>query len=64
VVASSIVAGGVAERNLPSSLRCAISAESGFNDGLALPFVVLPVAGTHRAARGSARTLADPHGLV
>jgi NhaP-type Na+/H+ or K+/H+ antiporter len=24
-------------------LRCAISAESGFNDGLALPFVVLPV---------------------
>jgi NhaP-type Na+/H+ or K+/H+ antiporter len=43
VVASSIVAGGVAERNLPSSLRCAISAESGFNDGLALPFVVLPV---------------------
>lgn len=43
VVASSIVAGGVAERNLPSSLRHAISAESGFNDGLALPFVVLPV---------------------
>jgi NhaP-type Na+/H+ or K+/H+ antiporter len=43
VVASSIVAGGVAERNLPSPLRCAISAESGFNDGLALPFVVLPV---------------------
>ena len=43
VVASSIVAGGLAERNLPSPLRCAISAESGFNDGLALPFVVLPV---------------------
>lgn len=43
VVASSIVAGGVAERSLPSSLRHAISAESGFNDGLALPFVVLPV---------------------
>jgi sodium/hydrogen antiporter len=43
VVASSIVAGGVAERNLPGALRCAISAESGFNDGLALPFVVLPV---------------------
>jgi sodium/hydrogen antiporter len=40
-VASSIVAGGVAERKLPSRLRCAISAESGFNDGLALPFVVL-----------------------
>src|SRR5215212_2380980 len=43
VVASSIVAGGVAERNLPAPLRYAISAESGFNDGLALPFVVLPV---------------------
>ena len=43
VVTSSIVAGGVAERNLPAPLRCAISAESGFNDGLALPFVVLPV---------------------
>ena len=43
VVASSIVAGGVAERNLPARLRHAISSESGFNDGLALPFVVLPV---------------------
>src|ERR687897_3207826 len=43
VVASSIVAGGVAERNLPPRLRHAISSESGFNDGLALPFVVLPV---------------------
>jgi len=43
VVASSIVAGGVAERNLPAKLRHAISAESGYNDGLALPFVVLPV---------------------
>jgi NhaP-type Na+/H+ or K+/H+ antiporter len=43
VVASSIVAGGVAERNLPARLRHAISSESGFNDGLALPFVALPV---------------------
>jgi NhaP-type Na+/H+ or K+/H+ antiporter len=43
VVASSIVAGGVAERNLPAPLRHAISSESGFNDGLTLPFVVLPV---------------------
>jgi sodium/hydrogen antiporter len=43
VVASSIVSGGVAERNLPGPLRCAISSESGFNDGLALPFVALPV---------------------
>ena len=43
VVASSIVTGGVAERNLPARLRHAISSEAGFNDGLALPFVVLPV---------------------
>jgi NhaP-type Na+/H+ or K+/H+ antiporter len=43
VVASSIVAGGVAERNLPAPLRHAISSESGFNDGLALPFIVLPM---------------------
>lgn len=43
VVANSIVTGGVAERNLPEELRHAISAESGFNDGLAFPFVMLPV---------------------
>jgi NhaP-type Na+/H+ or K+/H+ antiporter len=43
VVASTIVTGGVAERNLPGRLRHAISAESGFNDGLALPFVLLPL---------------------
>jgi NhaP-type Na+/H+ or K+/H+ antiporter len=43
VVASTIVTGGMAERNLPARLRNAISAESGFNDGLALPFVLLPL---------------------
>jgi NhaP-type Na+/H+ or K+/H+ antiporter len=43
VVASAIVTGGTAERNLPEHLRHTISAESGFNDGLALPFVVLPI---------------------
>lgn len=43
VVASTIVTGGVAERNLPARLRHAISAESGWNDGLALPFVFLPI---------------------
>ncbi len=43
VVASAIVTGGVAERNLPERLRHTISAESGFNDGLALPFVLLPI---------------------
>ena len=43
VVASAIVTGGVALRNLPDRLRHLISAESGFNDGLALPFVMLPI---------------------
>ncbi len=43
VVASAIVTGGVAERNLPERLRHTISAESGFNDGLAFPFVMLPI---------------------
>src|SRR3712207_528988 len=41
VVANTIVTGGVAERNLPARLRHATSGESGFNDGLALPFVLL-----------------------
>ena len=43
VVSSSIVTGDVAEQNLPGSLRHLISAESGYNDGLALPFVLLPL---------------------
>ncbi len=30
-------------RHLPARLRNAISAESGWNDGLALPFVMLPL---------------------
>ena len=43
VVSSSIVTGDVAEENLPGRLRYLISAESGYNDGLALPFVLLPL---------------------
>jgi NhaP-type Na+/H+ or K+/H+ antiporter len=43
VVASSIVVGPAAERNLPARLRQVISAESGANDGLAYPFVLLPI---------------------
>lgn len=39
VVAASIVTGKVAESNLPARMRDVISAESGANDGLALPFV-------------------------
>jgi NhaP-type Na+/H+ or K+/H+ antiporter len=43
VVATSIMTGGLAERNLPERIRCTISAESGANDGLAYPFVLLPI---------------------
>jgi len=39
VLASSIVTGRVAEKYLPQSLRDALTAESGANDGLAYPFV-------------------------
>lgn len=41
IVSNSIVTGVVAEDNLPNRLRHIISAESGANDGLAYPFVVL-----------------------
>lgn len=43
VVSSSVTTGDPAERNLPGRLRHAISAESGYNDGLAYPFVLLPI---------------------
>jgi NhaP-type Na+/H+ or K+/H+ antiporter len=43
VLASSIVTGGTAERNVPVRLRRFLSAEAGANDGLAYPFVFLPV---------------------
>lgn len=44
VLASSIVSGGPAERQLPDRLRQVISGESGGNDGLAFPLVVLALA--------------------
>ncbi len=43
IVSSSIVTGSVAQRNLPDDVRHTISAESGANDGLAYPFVLLPI---------------------
>ncbi len=43
VVGSAVVTGSLAERNLPARLRHLISAESGMNDGLAYPLVLLPV---------------------
>lgn len=43
VIASSIVTGGVAKENLPGGFRHLLSAESGANDGLAYPLVLLPM---------------------
>jgi sodium/hydrogen antiporter len=43
IVASSIVTGPVAEKYLPQRLRDTLWAESGANDGLAYPFVILPI---------------------
>ncbi|ETX29015.1 cation:proton antiporter [Roseivivax isoporae] len=44
VVSSSIVTGGAATRSLPDRLRSTLSLEAGTNDGLAYPFVLLPLA--------------------
>ncbi|GGL92968.1 cation:proton antiporter domain-containing protein [Nakamurella endophytica] len=44
VLAASVVTGGPAEHNLPGRLRQVITVESGANDGLALPLVVLALA--------------------
>lgn len=43
IVASTIVIGDFVERRVPARLRRAILAESGFNDGLAAPFALLPL---------------------
>ena len=43
VVSTSIVTGVVAEENIPARLRHIISTESGLNDGLGYPFVMLPI---------------------
>ncbi len=43
VVSSTIVTGELAEKNLPGRVRHTLSAESGANDGLAYPFVLLPI---------------------
>lgn len=43
VLANSIVTGEIAEKEAPARSRHVISAEAGFNDGLALPLVFLPL---------------------
>jgi NhaP-type Na+/H+ or K+/H+ antiporter len=43
ILATSIVSGDIAKQNVPEQLRALLSAESGFNDGLAYAFVFLPL---------------------
>jgi NhaP-type Na+/H+ or K+/H+ antiporter len=43
ILATSIVSGDIAKQNIPEQLRALLSAESGFNDGLAYAFVFLPL---------------------
>ena len=44
VLSAPVVSGPLARRMVPNDLRRAINAESGINDGLAQPFVMVPVA--------------------
>ena len=48
VVSSTIVTGDLAKDNLPARLRHTLSGESGANDGLAYPFVLLPLSSCSR----------------
>lgn len=50
VVASSIVTGPLAERNLPDRLRATLSLESGANDGLGYLIVLFPILLIERAS--------------
>eukprot|EP00850_Spirogloea_muscicola_P004733 SM000020S06083 [mRNA] locus=s20:973658:977052:- [translate_table: standard] len=43
VLSSAILQGKFAERHLPASLRYLLQAESAANDGVALPYVYLPI---------------------
>jgi len=54
VLASSVVTGKPAEQHLPARLRQLVSAESGTNDGLALPLVLIGIALVARESVGSA----------
>ncbi|NKF24396.1 cation:proton antiporter domain-containing protein [Solimonas marina] len=58
VLAASIVTGRFADDVIPDRLRNTISAEAGANDGLALPFVLIPAALlVHRGAVHAAWTM-------
>ena len=64
VLAFSVVTGAPAEEHLPSRLRQLLSEESGTNDGLALPLVLLGVAlASGDSLRGAALDAAYEVGL-
>lgn len=54
VLATSIVSGKFADHVVPARLRNTISAESGVNDGLALPLLLVPAALLTQAEPGGA----------
>ncbi|TWH16114.1 NhaP-type Na+/H+ and K+/H+ antiporters, partial [Rhodococcus rhodochrous J45] len=54
VLASSVVTGDLAERDLPARDRQLLSLESGANDGLALPLVVAAIAVAGPLSAGAA----------
>lgn len=54
VLASNVVGGRLAERDVPRRIRQLLLVESGANDGLALPFVVVAIACTGAITAGSA----------
>lgn len=66
VLASSVVTGSLAERDLPARDRQILSLESGANDGLALPFVLaaLALAGPMSAADAALEALWQVAGAV
>ncbi|MGN6599241.1 MAG: cation:proton antiporter domain-containing protein, partial [Actinomycetes bacterium] len=55
VVASAIVSGSLAERLLPERIRHAVSAESGANDGIAYPLMLIPLLLLTRSAGDAAQ---------
>lgn len=66
VLASSVVTGKAAERDLPARDRQLLSVESGSNDGLALPLVLvaLAVAGSHSMGEALAESAWQVGGAV
>ncbi|HEX2939548.1 MAG TPA: cation:proton antiporter, partial [Rhodopila sp.] len=58
VLAAPIVSGSLANDMIPAALRNGITAESGANDGLALPFVMLPILLLHMSPGAAMATWA------